>query len=192
MPITVSLNKGTSLTCLFQDVLEQIDARDRNVAGVRHAETVVMYLIRAVFEMRYPNLNIWQMSDSGYIVVGNTAVHVKGPPSEDIIQKCMINLDEGLRPMIIMRERWAKLAEYLANQMGIVDRVDVFAAEQFIASCLHEMGEFDTDKTHVKTLAFIQTYNRIVDECEKNRRLRISIRRKSTQTTPPLRLRFWH
>ena len=75
--------------------------------------------------------------------VQETAIHVTVAPTEALLKKCRGNLEQGLRVIVITARNRADVAEALAEQEGIGDRVDVFDAEQFIASNLHEHGKFE-------------------------------------------------
>ena len=58
------------------------------------------------------------------------------------IQRCSDNLNDGHRPILVTRQRGHTVAEALAENVGLGDRIDIFEVEQFIALNLYEMGKF--------------------------------------------------
>ena len=67
------------------------------------------------------------------------------------------------------------IAEGLAENIGIADRLDVIEFEQFIATNLHELGKFEAEKRRVKVGELVERYNAIVDTFETYPSLRIDL-----------------
>jgi len=78
-----------------------------------------------------------------------------------------------MKPVIITTNRGALIAEGLAEQADMADRIDVFEAEQFLAGNLYEIGKFAQAGRRTTAEQLIAKYNAIVDECETDPSLRI-------------------
>ncbi len=113
----------------------------------------------------------------GDFIVEDVAIHVTTSPSEALIRKCRRNLDNGMKPVIITTYRGVVLAEGLAEQMAIADRLDVFEVEQLIAGNLYEIGKFAQAGRRTTAEQLISEYNAIVDKCETDPSLRIDVAR---------------
>lgn len=70
------------------------------------------------------------------------------------------------------------MAEGLASNAGVADRLELLEVEQFLATNIHELGLFEAKKRRVKIEELIARYNEIVDEHETDPSLRIDIPRK--------------
>ena len=69
------------------------------------------------------------------------------------------------------------MAEGLANNVGLGDRIDIFEIEQFVALNLYEIGKFAADGRKVAVTDMVDRYNEIVDEVETDPSLKIELRR---------------
>lgn len=78
-----------------------------------------------------------------------------------------------MRPVIITTNRGALIAEVLAEQAAMADRLDVFEAEQFLAGNLYEIGKFAQAERRTTAEQLISEYIAIVDKCETDPSLRI-------------------
>ena len=87
----------------------------------------------------------------------------------------MRNLDDGKRPILITTYKRATLAEGLADAAGIIDRVDIFDIEQFIAGNLYELGGFARNGRGATAERLIAAYNNIIDANETDPSLKIQL-----------------
>ena len=78
-----------------------------------------------------------------------------------------------MRPVVITANRGALIAEVLAEQAAMADRLDVLRAEQFLAGNLYEIGKFAQAGRRTTAEQLISEYNAIVDKCETDPSLRI-------------------
>ena len=90
-----------------------------------------------------------------------------------VIRKCVRNLEDGKRPILITTYRRATVAEGLADSAGVADRIDVFDIEQFIAGNLFELGKFSREGRSVTAAKLVGAYNQIVEDCETDPSLKI-------------------
>jgi hypothetical protein len=86
------------------------------------------------------------------------------------------HLNDGHRPILVTRQRGLTVAEALAENVGLGDRIDIFEIEQFIALNLYEMGKFVMEGCRAVLKDFVTRYNEIIDEVETDPSLRIELR----------------
>ena len=77
--------------------------------------------------------------------------------------------------MLITLQRGVLVAEELASQVGIADRLDVFEGEQFLAGNVYELGKFADMGRRATARQIVDRYNGIVDACETDPSLRIEV-----------------
>ena len=81
-----------------------------------------------------------------------------------------------MRPVIVTTARGLAIAEGLAEQAGLGERIDVFEAEQFIALNLYELGKFTPQGRHDAVQSVVNRYNEIVQAVETDPSLQIELR----------------
>lgn len=79
--------------------------------------------------------------------------------------------------MIVTLQKGMAVAEALAENKGIGDRVDVFEIEQFIALNLYELGTFGAEGRQVAVGDLVNRYNAIVDQVETDPAIKIELKR---------------
>ena len=114
---------------------------------------------------------------AGDFLLGDVAIHVTTSPGEALIRRCQENLDAGFRPMIVTLQKGLSVAEGLAANANIADRLDVFEIEQFVALNLYELGKFKATGRRTVIEEIVERYNAIIDEIETDPSLRIAIQR---------------
>jgi hypothetical protein len=107
--------------------------------------------------------------------VGDTAIHVTTAPSEALIRKCCDNLAQSLRPLIITTSGGVGGALALAKNANVADRIDILEIEQFIATNVYEWTSFEDTKRAMTVSQLVNTYNHIIDTCETDHSLKITI-----------------
>jgi uncharacterized protein DUF4928 len=71
------------------------------------------------------------------------------------------------------------VAEGLADNAGLADRIDVFEVEQFIALNLHELGKFGAEGRRVAVSDLVIRYNEIIEDIETDPSLKIEFKPRS-------------
>lgn len=94
-----------------------------------------------------------------------------------MIERCRENLNDGHRPILVTIQRSRSVAEGLAANVGLSDRIDMFEIEQFVALNLYELGRFGADGRKLAITELVSRYNEIVDEFETDPSLKIELRR---------------
>lgn len=184
-PLRIKVDPSKSLRRIIADLLEATFIRQKECPGTMIAGAVMQHLVGAKLEIAaIPDATIEHMGFSvadapkgrkGDFVIGDTAIHVTTAPTEALIRKCRTNLDENMRPLIITTQDGAAGASALAKEADIADRIDVLELEQFVATNLYEWSGFKHQKRPVSIKELVDTYNRIIDECETDPSLKISM-----------------
>lgn len=185
-PFKIRLDASRSLRTVVGDVLQQAEERQKTTPGVYYAGAVMQHLVGAKLDCVLPGGNLTHNSYStadapsnraGDFLVGDVAIHVTTSPGEALIHKCRDNLDEGLRPLIVTGKKGLPLAEGLAGNAGLGERIDVFEVEQFVAANLYELGTFAADGRRTAVNDLVERYNQIVEEVETDPSLKIELKR---------------
>ncbi len=184
-PFRIRLDASRSLRLVVRDVLDQAEERQKTSPGVHYAGAVMQHMVGAKLDCALGpgslEHNSYSTSDQqsgreGDFFVGDVAIHVTTSPGEAVIQRCRDNLDDGHRAVLVTRQRGLTVAEALADNIGLADRIDVFEVEQFIAMNLYEIGRFAAEGRRTALSDFVTRYNEIVDEFETNRSLKIEFK----------------
>ena len=185
-PFKIRLDFSRSLRTVVADVIQQAEERQKTTPGMYYAGAVMQHLVGAKLDCVLPDAklshNSFSMADApanraGDFLVGDVAIHVTTSPGEALISKCADNLDEGLRPLIITGKKGLAVAEGLASNSSLADRIDVFEIEQFVAANLYELGAFIADGRRTAIDSLVKRYNEIVEEVETDPSLKIEFKR---------------
>ncbi|MFC1734718.1 DUF4928 family protein [Candidatus Hydrogenedentota bacterium] len=183
-PLRLRTDPSKSLRRIVGELVEAAFSRQKECQGTMVAGAVIQHLVGAKLEIALPGTEIghkgFSVADApggrkGDFVVGDTAIHVTTAPSEALIRKCRNNLEEGLRPVIITTESGTGGAGALAKNADIADRMDILEIEQFIATNVYEWSKFANQQRAVSIGELVETYNTIVDKCETDPSLKISM-----------------
>lgn len=184
-PFRIKLDAALGLRALVRDLLAQAEDRQRKTPGMNCAGAVLQHLVGAKLECALGKgrvqHNPFSTADAptgraGDFLIDDVAVHVTTSPGEGLIAKCRENLESGLRPVIVTVERSVAVADGLARNAGLAQRIDVFEIEQFVALNLYELG-WTTEKGRKTAVEdFVQAYNEIVDRVETDPSLKINLR----------------
>ena len=184
-PFRIQMDASRSLRTVVRHVLSQAEERQRASSGMQYIGAVMQHLVGAKLDCALgpPHLvhNSASTSDqqsgrAGDFSLGDVAIHVTSTPGEAVISRCADNLSDGLRPVLVTRQMGLPVAEGLAANVGLGERIDIFEIEQFIALNLYEIGRFAAAGRRVAVEDLVKRYNEIVDEFETDPSLRIEIR----------------
>ena len=184
-PFKIKLDASRSLRTVVRDVLEQARDRQKNSPGVYYAGAVMQHLVGAKLECalgigRFEH-NSFSTADApsrraGDFVLEDVAFHVTTSPGEAVIEKCRDNLNDGLRPILVTTQKGITVAEGLAENASISDRIDLLEIEQFIAVSLYEISQFKAADHKAAVTHLVERYNAIVQAVETDPSLMIEIR----------------
>ncbi len=184
-PFRIRLDASRGLRLVVRDVLDQAEERQKEAPGVQYAGAVMQHMVGAKLDcalgrgkIEHNNFSTsdQQSGRKGDFFVGDAAIHVTTSPGEAVIRRCRENLDDGHRAVLVTRHRGLAVAEGLADNVGLGDRIDVFEIEQFVALNLYELGRFTAEGRRVALSDFVTRYNEIVDEVETDPSLKIEFK----------------
>lgn len=185
-PFKIKLDAARSLRMVVRDVVAQAVDREKTAPRMYYAGAVLQHLVGAKLDCALGKGSVQHNSFStadapgsraGDFLIEDVAVHVTTSPGEAVIEKCRENLNDGLRPMLVTLQRGLTVAEGLAANAGLADRIDIFEVEQFVALNLYEWGRFGADGRKTAVADLVERYNEIVEEFETDPSLRIGLRR---------------
>jgi Domain of unknown function (DUF4928) len=184
-PFKFHLDGSKGLRSVVRHVLQQAEERQKNTPGMQYTGAVLQHLVGATLDCAlgqgHFEHNSFSTSDSqsgraGDFFIGDVAIHVTTSPGEAVVERCRENLNDGHRPVLVTLQRGLTVAEALADNAGIGDRVDVFEIEQFTALNLYELGQFNASGRQVAVREVVERYNQIVDEFETDPSLKIELK----------------
>lgn len=184
-PFKIRLDGAHGLRTLIRDLLEQANVRQKDGAGTMYVGAVMQHLVGAKldcalgagkFEHNSFTTSDAQSGRSGDFFIGDVAIHVTTSPGEAVIERCRDNLNDGHRPVLVTMRRGVTVAEALADNAGLGERIDVFEIEQFIALNLYELGGFASVGRRVAVTDLARRYNDIIDEFETDPSLKIDFK----------------
>jgi hypothetical protein len=184
-PFTIKLDASRSLRHVVRDILEQAVERQKGAPGMYYAGAVLQHLVGAKLDCALGQgkfeHNSFSTADApgqraGDFFVGDVAIHVTTSPGEAVIERCRENLNDGYKPVLVTMQRGMTVAEGLADNKGLADRIDIFEIEQFVALNLYELGEFAADGRRVAVTDVVNRYNEIVEDVETDPSLKIETR----------------
>jgi hypothetical protein len=185
-PFRIKLDTSRGLRTVVRDVIAQATERQKSAAGVYYSGAVLQHLVGAKLDSALGkgtvSHNSFSTADApsaraGDFSIGDVVLHVTTSPGESLIEKCRENLDDGYRPVLVTLERGLTVAEGLASNVGLGDRIDIFEIEQFVALNLYELGKFGADGRKTAVTDLVDRYNEIVEEFETDPSLKIELRR---------------
>ena len=183
-PLRLRYDAAKGLQAIIRDLLAQAKKRQQESSGAMYQGAVLQHLVGAKLELAMPELTITHngfsvadaVSDrSGDFVQGDTIIHVTTFPAEALLRKCRRNLEAGAKPLILTLGDGVTVARGLAEQAGLLGRIDIMDAEQFIARNLHELSGFKVSKRKLTLERLVTAYNAIVSAQETDPSLRIEV-----------------
>lgn len=183
-PFKITLDKSKGLRSLVRDLISQAEVKQKQSQGVYYVGAVLQHLVGAKLDCALGpgkfEHNSFSTSDSqsgrpGDFQIHKAAIHVTSAPSEAVIQKCKENLDSGLQPILVTTKKGVATAEGLAENVQLVQRIDIFEIEQFIALNIYELAKFAEDSRATAVKDIVDRYNEIIDEFETDPSLLIEI-----------------
>jgi hypothetical protein len=168
-PMVFRLDAKSSLRSVVRDLLRQAEERQKLDVGTMFLGAVLQHLVGAKLELVLGHdveVHGAFVADSvtdrpGDYCLEDVVVHVTTSPGEALLRKCADNLNHGLRPLIITTFRNVSVAETLADNAKIVDRVEIFDVEQFVASNILELSKFKAASRRITVSELILRYNRL-------------------------------
>lgn len=183
-PLKLKVDTGSTLKTCLTGIFEEAKRRQSENRGATVLGAVMQHLVGAKLEMLYPDQAIkhsgYSVADSptgrsGDFEIGDCVIHVTTAPAKLLLQKCLDNLDRGLRPLVISTNAGAAMAETLADEEGMIKRIEVLDITQFLVANMLEWTGFEGAKRRNTFEELISRYNQIVTSCETDPSLKIEV-----------------
>lgn len=183
-PFKLKLDPTLGIRAIIRNLVAQAENRQKASPGTMYHGTMMQHLVGAKLDLvlepgnvahNGSNTSDQKPDRTGDFDIGDVSIHVSTSPSEALLAKCAANFDAGRRPLIVTTRKGVVMAEGLAENIGIGDRLDVIEFEQFVATNLHELGKFEAEKRRIKVGELVKRYNEIVEEFETDPSLKIEI-----------------
>ena len=184
-PFKIKLDATRGLRHVVRDILAQAVDRQKGSQGMTYVGAVLQHLVGAKLDCALGTGKFYHNSFSaadepgsrfGDFTIGDAVIHVTTAPTEAVIERCRENLNDGYKPILVTTRNRMDVAEGLADDKGLAERVDVFEIEQFVALNLYEIAQFAEAERRVAVDKLIKRYNAIVADVETDPSLRIEIR----------------
>jgi hypothetical protein len=185
-PFKIKLDASKSLRTVVRDVIAQAEERQKTTPGMNYGGAVLQHLVGAKLDCALGKgsfeHNSFSTADApgdraGDFFLGDVAIHVTTSPGEAVIDRCRDNLNDGIRPVLVTLRRSLDLAEGLASNKDLGDRIDIFEIEQFVALNLYELAKFAAEGRKTAVADVVGRYNEIVEEFETDPSLKIELRK---------------
>ncbi|MBS3942703.1 MAG: DUF4928 family protein [Dethiobacter sp.] len=144
---------------------------------------VAQHLVGAKLQLRFPGLEIGnesystkddQLGRHGDFLVGDTVFHVTVAPMQGVYDKSKRNIEEGLRPCLLVKDHC--LAGVRQNaELVAPGRIVVESIETFVSQNIEEIAMFSKDKLVPGLYSLFMTYNQRVDKAEIDKSMMIDI-----------------
>ena len=185
-PFKIKLDASRGLRSVVRNVVEQaIDRQKESAGGAYYAGAVLQHLVGAKLDCALGQGKFEHNSVStadapggraGDFLVGDVVIHVTKSPGEAVIERCRDNLNDGYRPMLVTMASGLLVAQELARNKGIEERIDIFEVEQFVALNLYELGRFKGAGRRTALVDLVTRYNDIVEKWETDPSLKIELK----------------
>ena len=172
--IELELNLSKPSPLIVADIL---------AAAEYKAGAVAQHLVGAKLAVRYPGLEIdnfsyttadQQLGRPGDFVVGDTVFHVTVSPMPAVLDKCLQNLRNGYRSLLLVPDTRLQAARQMADAIDVQDRVGIVSIELFVGQNIEELGEFGQSSLAVGFRNLLAKYNERVAIVEADRSLLIN------------------
>ena len=180
-PFILSADISRTIGANLDDLFTQAKKRQHDNPGTHYLGIILQHLVAAKLSTIMPNsfcIHGASVADTptdrnGDFVINHTVIHCTTMPSNALLDKCKQNITCGCHPVIVTIFERLQTAINLAEDIGILGRVDVWDVQQFISSNVYEHSLFDETKRNTTLKDIINEYNRIILSVEHNPSLRI-------------------
>lgn len=177
-PLRLKYESSSSVGHVVNDLVKQAIARQKALPGSTYAGSVIQHLVGAKLELAL--LNKVKIDHHGASVadavslregdfsVGDAIIHVTMHPSDDLLRKCIANIEKDLRPIIVTTGDMIEFTRKLAELQEISAHVEVLSLDQFIATNVLEKSLGKNSKRKHTVSDLVKRYNEIVRKHESD------------------------
>lgn len=179
LPMKQSLTVAARVSVLF----DRIRVREKSQSGATLQGTVLQHLVGSKLkiitngnvEIFGANVSDQQQGRRGDFFIKKTVIHCTTSPSDALLDKCKVNIDQGLFPIIVTLDSKVESTKQRAVDAGIGELLEVWGIAQFISTNVNEHGLFDAEDRDGSLEKIISTYNKIIEDHETDQSLKISL-----------------
>jgi len=144
---------------------------------------VAQHLVGAKLQLRFPDREIGnesystaddQLGRHGDFKLGDTVFHVTVAPMPAVYEKCKRNIEEGLRPYLLVPDR-CLIGARQNVEFAAPGQIAAEAIETFVSQNIDEIAAFSKDQLVSGLNRLLVTYNQRVDETEIDKSMMIDI-----------------
>ena len=183
-PFKLNYDQSKTMVSALRNLLEQARDRQRRSPGKAYVGAVLQHLVGAKLDLALPQAKIihhgFAVADAvsdrtGDFELDDLVIHCTTAPTEALLRKCAANLKSDKRPIILTIASMVSAAESYAESAGVVDRVEVMDAIQFVTANLYEKSLIKSEKRKTTLESLVRRYNEIVADHEADASLRIEV-----------------
>lgn len=186
-PLHLEYDASLSFEAMIVRLFDQVEARQREMPGSTIVGTVLQHLVGAKLEIVFGDEDELALQHfaaavadtvsgrSGDFEVEDAIIHVTTSPAEALMHKCKQNLQASYRPIIVTLFDQVGMARGNAKTVGIRDRIEIIPIEQFLTMNIYERSRFKQLTQRDTLTRLIGKYNLIIDKCETDPSLKISL-----------------
>ncbi len=181
-PFRLNVDASKGVRAVVAGLIDQARKRENEASGVSYRGALLQHLVGATLSCLHTEVshNSYSTADApkgraGDFVLGDVVIHVTTSPGEALIGRCVENLEDGYRPIVVTLRDGVFVADGLARRRVIDERIDILDLQQFLAARVYEMGDFTSDGRRAALSSIIDQYNQIVDEVETDHSMKIRI-----------------
>ena len=181
--LSVAISSELSPTAIVAAILAAARERQKEAGGTTEG-AVAQHLVGAKLALRFPDVEVAnhpftagdvQTKRLGDFEIHDAVFHVTISPSEAVLRRCLDNCNAGRRPVLLVASGKLQGALVLAEQMGLLDRVDIYDIERFVSANLSEIATFSSEAFKGTLRELIEVYNSRVREAETDHSLMIKV-----------------
>ncbi len=174
--IKLTFNSALSTWYIVHNLLAEA------IAGGK-AGYVAQHLVGAKLQLRFPDITVSNESGStadlptqrpGDFLIGHTAFHVTIAPMPPVFDKCVHNIKQGFKPLLLVPDSKLMGARQNAEQI-CGQQIAVESIESFVSQNINEVSGFDREKLPVRLRDLVLLYNKRVDDVETDKSLMIEL-----------------
>ncbi|MBI3878225.1 MAG: DUF4928 family protein, partial [Verrucomicrobia bacterium] len=174
-----------SLQANIEDLFDQAQELQTHSGGTNYVGAMLQHLVGAKLDLV---LGPGKIEHHGFAVadrsterqgdfhVDAVVIHVTTHPSEALIRKCNDNLQSSAKPVIVTVGDGIEVAALRLRDADLVGRIDVLDAAQFLTANVYERSLFQVAECKLTLAKLLGRYNEIVNSCETDPALQISIK----------------
>lgn len=186
-PFHLEYDASLSFEAMIVRLFEQVETRQKETPGSTIVGTVLQHLVGAKLEIVFGGEGELALQHfaaavadtvsgrNGDFEIEDAVIHVTTSPAEALMHKCKQNLQASYRPIIVTLFDQVSMARGNAKTVGIRDRIEIIPIEQFLTMNIYERSKFKQLNQRDTLTRLIGKYNLIIDKCETDPSLKISL-----------------